>query len=191
MIRSLIAALALACSAFPAFAHQASTESSAFLAGFLHPLGGLDHLLAMITVGLWAALQGGRAIWVWPTAFVSAMLAGAVLGMTGIPLPFVEPGILASTVVLGACVAFSVRAPLSVGAALIAAFAIVHGHAHGAEAPALGSPAEFAIGFALATAILHVAGLALGVGAVQARIPAAVRATGALAAAAGVSLIFG
>jgi len=190
MIRAVATGVALLAST-PALAHTGATSGASFLSGFAHPLGGVDHLLAMVTVGLWAALAGGRALWLWPTAFVAAMLAGGALGMAGVPLPLVEPGILASTVVLGALVAFAVNAPTALGAALIALFGLAHGHAHGAEMPSLSGPAAYAFGFALATAILHALGLALGWGALQARAPMAVRGAGGLAALAGLTLSFG
>ena len=133
----------------------------------------------------------GRALWLWPAAFVAAMLAGGGLGMAGVALPFVEPGILASTIVLSALVAFAVNVPLRADAALIALFGLVHGHAHGAEIPDLGLPLAYALGFALATAILHLVGLGVGWGAMQARLPMAVRATGALACLSGVALMLG
>ncbi len=189
-MRKLLAALLVLLSAVPAFA-DANGEGRSFLSGFAHPLGGTDHLLAMVTVGLWAALSGGRALWLWPAAFVVSMLVGGSLGMAGIGMPLVEPAILASSVVLGALVAFAVNAPLWAGAALIAVFGLAHGHAHGAEMPALSLPLTYALGFALATAVLHLVGLALGWGAMQARLPAAVRAAGAAAGLAGLSMVFG
>ena len=190
-MQRLALTIALSLLATPAFAHADISAGSSFMSGLTHPLGGADHLLAMVTVGLWAALVGGRALWLWPTAFVAAMLAGGALGMAGLHVPLVEPGILASTVVLGALVAFAVSAPLAVGAALIAVFGLVHGHAHGAEIPALGLPMTYALGFALATSVLHLAGLGLGWAALQARMPLALRAAGALASLAGASLVFG
>src|SRR5918997_1309152 len=142
MRRILLAAL-LGTLATPALAHTGAGAGASFLSGFLHPPGGLDHLVAMVTVGLWAALKGGGALWLWPAAFVAAMLAGGGLGMSGISLPFAEPGILASTIVLGALVAFAMNAPLWAGAALITLFGLVHGHAHGAEIPDLGLPLAY------------------------------------------------
>lgn len=130
--------------------------------GLAHPYSGLDHLLAMVAVGLWAAQQSDRdALWKIPIAFVTAMAVGALLGVTGLPLPQVESGIAASVVILGLLVAFSLRLPTGFGMALVAAFALFHGFAHGAEAP-LGSLSAFATGFILATASLHGLGMVLG-----------------------------
>lgn len=159
-----LAAAVFALSASPAFAHLDPSEHGSFAAGFSHPLFGTDHVLAMIAVGLWAALLGGRAVWALPTAFVGAMVAGFALSLAGMPLPYVEPFILASVVVLGTVVALALRLPLGLSAALVAAFGICHGHAHGGE---IGSAGElgYAAGFVLATALLHAAGLLIGYGA--------------------------
>jgi urease accessory protein len=159
-----LAAAAVALTASPALAHLDPADHGSFAAGFTHPLFGTDHVLAMIAVGLWAALLGGRAVWALPTAFVGAMVAGFALSLAGLPLPFVEPFILASVVVLGVVVALALRLPLGLSAALVAAFGICHGHAHGGE---IGSAGElgYAAGFVLATALLHAAGLLIGYGA--------------------------
>jgi len=159
-----LAAAFLAFAASPALAHLDPGEHGSFAAGFTHPLFGTDHVLAMIAVGLWAALLGGRAIWALPTAFVSAMVAGFVLSLAGVPLPFVEPFILASVVILGAVVALALRLPLGLSAALVAAFGVCHGHAHGGEI-GLAGEIGYAAGFVLATALLHAAGLLIGYGA--------------------------
>jgi len=145
-----------------AFAHPGGGDAHDFVHGFMHPFGGVDHVLAMITVGLLAYQLGGRALWLVPASFVLAMTAGGALGLAGIQLPFVEAGIAASVLVLGAIVAFGVRAPVAVAMALVAAFAVFHGHAHGAEMPAGGSLAAYAAGFVLATALLHAGGVTLG-----------------------------
>jgi urease accessory protein len=174
----------------PAFAHIGIGDTSGFAAGFDHPLSGLDHMTVMIAVGLWAALKGGRALWVWPAAFVGVMLVGGALGMAHVPIPFVEPGILASVVALGLLVALAVDLPIGVGAAIIGLFALFHGHAHGTEVPETASGIEYMAGFALATALLHAAGIGavvlLGV-----RFRAVVRIAGAACAAVGVGLIAG
>ena len=151
--RSVLAAAALASLSGAALAHPGHAPAS-FATGFAHPLGGLDHLLAMLAVGLYAARQAGTARLLLPAGFVLAMLAGAGLGALGLALPAVEAGIAASVLVLGLLVAFAARLPL------VAAFALFHGHAHHAEmgdATLLG----YSLGFALATAALHAAGLAL------------------------------
>jgi urease accessory protein len=157
-VRLVIAALAL--TAGPAFAHVGAGSTASFAAGIAHPLTGIDHIAVMVAVGLWAALKGGRALWVWPATFVGVMLIGGVLGMAHVPLPFVEPAILASGVALGTLVALMIELPVWAGALLIGIFAVFHGHAHGSEVAATVSGAEHMAGFALATASLH----ALGIG---------------------------
>jgi urease accessory protein len=153
----IIALLMLAAS--PAIAHVGHGSTASFTAGLGHPLSGLDHIAAMVTVGLWAALKGGRALWAWPAAFVVVMLIGGALGMAHIAMPFVEPGILASVVVLGVLVALTVDIPVAAGAAIIGAFALLHGHAHGSEVAESINGVEYMAGFALATAALHLAGI--------------------------------
>ena len=150
--------------AMPAYAHVGIGTTSSFTAGFVHPLSGLDHMTVMIAVGLWAALKGGKAIWAWPLAFVGVMLAGGALGMLHVPLPFVEPGILASVVALGLLVALAVDLPVSAGVAIIGLFALFHGHAHGTEVPENAGGLEYMAGFAVATALLHAIGIAAGLG---------------------------
>ena len=137
-----------------ALAHAGIAAHGSFFSGIVHPLGGIDHLAAMIAVGLWAAMIGGNRIWIWPAAFVGAMIGGGILGYSGLHLPFVEPTIAASALVLGLAIAFAVRAPIGIGVALIAAAGIFHGHAHGMEAPA-GDWWGYVTGFVLATAMLH------------------------------------
>jgi urease accessory protein len=144
----------------------------------------------MIAVGLWAALKGGRAIWAWPIAFVGVMLAGAGLGMAHVPVPFVEPGILASVIALGLLVALAVDLPVSAGIAIIGVFALFHGHAHGTEVPENAGGFEYMMGFAIATAALHAIGIGIGL-ASGLRYRALTRAAGAICAAIGVGLAFG
>ncbi len=171
-----------------AVAHTGFEHAVSFAAGFQHPWTGLDHMLAMVAVGLWAGLNGGRALWAWPIAFVSVMVVGGALGMAGVPIPIVEPGILASIGVLGLLVLAAARLPVAVGAAVVAAFALLHGHAHGAELPAEAAAATYAAGFALATALLHGLGLAIAYLARNEAGKLAVRGAGALVAAAGIAL---
>ena len=152
--------LALLALATPALAHPGTGHGS--LAGFAHPLLGLDHVAAMLAVGLWAAMVGGRALWAWPLAFVGLMLAGAGLALVGIGLGGVELGIYASVLVLGGAIALRVAPTAFVGAVLVGALALFHGHAHGAEMPAGAGIAAYAAGFALATAVLHALGSRLG-----------------------------
>ena len=188
--RILIAAAALVASAAPAFAHLNPAEHGSFAAGFSHPLFGLDHILVMIAVGLWAAQIGGRALWVVPTAFVSMMAVGFALVVAGVGLPFVEPAILASVVALGLLVAIALRPDIAASAAIVGVFALFHGHAHGGELGSAGALA-FSVGFILATAALHVAGIGLGI-ALQ-RLSGSgllARVLGGLTALAGAALIF-
>jgi urease accessory protein len=182
-------ALMLAVSfASPAFAHTGAEHAFSFASGFKHPFTGLDHMLAMVAVGLWAGLNGGRALWAWPVAFVGVMVLGGVLGISGFAVPMVEAGILASVVVLGLLVLAATQLPVAAGAALVAVFALLHGHAHGAELPGEAASASYAAGFAIATAILHAIGIGVSRQASNANGRLAVRGAGALVAAAGVAL---
>jgi urease accessory protein len=191
-----IVAVAFALGATPALAHLDPSEHGSFMAGFTHPLFGLDHILAMVAVGLWAAMLGGRAIWIVPAAFVGTMALGFGLAMAGVGLPFVEPLILASVVVLGLVVAAAVRLPAVAGALLVGAFALFHGHAHGAELGAA-TALPYLFGFVVATALLHAAGIALGLalgsglGIGPARGRLLTRALGGATAVAGIALIAG
>ena len=152
-------ALVFALAAAPALAHPDHGAAS-LASGLAHPLGGLDHLLAMLAVGLFAARQPGDARWMLPTGFVLAMLAGAALSAAGIALPTVEAAIAASVLVLGVLIARLARLPLTAALPLVATFALFHGHAHHAEMGA-GPALAYTLGFALATAALHLAGLGL------------------------------
>ena len=158
-----IAAAVLALSAAgTAQAHIISAQGGGFGAGFAHPFTGLDHMLAMIAVGLWASQLGGRARWAVPLAFMGAMTVGAGLALAGVRLPMVETGIASSVLVLGLLIAFAARLPVAVSAVLVGAFALFHGHAHGNELPQAASEALYGGGFLLATGALHVFGLVLG-----------------------------
>lgn len=156
------AATAIALLPTAALAHTGVGDGHGFVHGFAHPLGGLDHILAMVTVGIFAWQIGGRALWLVPTTFVLVMTAAGALGMTGAPVPFVELGIAASVVVLGAIVALGVRTPVAIAIGIVALFAIFHGHAHGTEMPLDTSGMSYAAGFMLATALLHGLGIAAG-----------------------------
>jgi urease accessory protein len=188
---SLAATMFVAASA-PAFAHLNPEEHGSFMAGFSHPLFGMDHILAMLAVGLWAAqtAQAGSrpALWVVPAAFVSTMAAGFGLAVAGVDLPFVEPAILASVVALGLLVAMAVRLPTTACAAVVAAFALFHGHAHGGELGSAGA-LRFGIGFVVATALLHLAGIVAGRG-ISRSGPHLARILGGLTALLGLSLAF-
>lgn len=155
-MKRLFFALPLALFAGTALAHPGH-ESTSFFSGFGHPIGGLDHLLAMLAVGLLAARQAGRARWALPVAFVAAMLGGAGLSALGVALPAVESGIALSVLVLGLLIAFVAKLPVAVAAPLVALFALFHGHAHHAEMGD-GSLFAFTAGFTLATVLLHAAG---------------------------------
>ncbi|ODT69615.1 MAG: protein hupE [Pelagibacterium sp. SCN 63-23] len=162
MLKRASLALAISIAAtLPAFAHLDPGEHGSFAAGFSHPLFGLDHILAMIAVGLWAAQQGGRAVWLVPGAFVGTMAVGFALAIAGVPLPFVEPVILASVIFIGIAIALALPIPTPAVAAMVGFFAFFHGHAHGGELGEAGAW-EFAIGFIIATALLHAAGIAAG-----------------------------
>ncbi|HEY0836930.1 MAG TPA: HupE/UreJ family protein [Azospirillum sp.] len=156
-----VLAAGLAVLAGTAQAHTGGAHDAGLAHGFAHPFGGLDHLLAMVTVGLWAMQRGGRALWLMPATFVGAMALGGMLGLQGAGLPMVELGIAASLMALGSVVAFAFRPPLALGMAIVGAFAVFHGHAHGAEVPEAASPLLYAAGFLAATALLHAAGIAL------------------------------
>jgi urease accessory protein len=171
-----------------ALAHTGAGETAGWVQGFSHPLGGADHLLAMVAVGLWAAQLGGRALWAVPAAFVAAMMLGGLLGISGVPIPFIEQGILSSVLVLGVLIACAFRLPLRYGSLLVALFALFHGHAHGAEIPALAAAGAYTFGFALATALLHAAGIGLGLLARTTSMQAATRLAGAAIALSGLYL---
>jgi urease accessory protein len=144
-----------------------------FSNGLLHPLTGLDHICAMVAVGLWAAQRGGRALWLVPLTFVSIMVVGGILGMGGVGIPYVEQGIAASVLVLGIFIAAAVRLPLAASMAIVGLFAIFHGYAHGAEMPGSASGFAYGIGFVVATACLHLSGISLGLIAQRFVLPAA------------------
>jgi len=142
-----------------ASAHTGNHLASGFAGGLAHPFLGLDHLLAMIAVGLWAAQQGGRALWAVPAAFVGTMLLGGVLGMSSMALPHVETGVAASVLLLGLLIATRRQWSVPAGMAIAAVFAVFHGYAHGLEMPQAASPALYGLGFVLATACLHAVGI--------------------------------
>ncbi len=146
-----------------AFAHAGHGTAAGLLHGFNHPAGGLDHILAMVTVGVFAAFLGGRALWAVPLSFVAMMAAGGALGLSGAVVPFVEIGIALSVVALGALVALRATPTISVAMAMVGLFAVFHGFAHGAEMPADASGLAYASGFLAATSLLHAAGIALGI----------------------------
>jgi urease accessory protein len=159
------------------------------LHGLEHPLTGFDHIAAMLAVGLWAAQRGGRAMWLVPLCFVAFMTVGGALGMAGVSLPLVEPGIVLSLIVLGALVATGTRLPLGVSMAIVGLFAIAHGYAHGAEIPSAASGATYAAGFALATICLHAIGAGFGLLMQRVNSAQVVRVAGAAIGLCGVWLV--
>lgn len=175
-----------------ALAHvEGAGVAGGFVSGFAHPVLGWDHVAAMVGVGLWGAFLGPPAIWVLPVAFPMTMAAGAALGVLGIPLPAVETGIAASALVIGLMVACAARLPLPAAGAVVAVFALFHGHAHGTELPAAADPFAFAAGFVIATGLLHLAGIGFGL---LARWPAgrlAARAGGGVIASLGAAFLLG
>lgn len=147
-----------------ALAHTGAGDTHGVVHGFMHPVTGLDHVLAMVAVGILAALLGGRAIWLVPASFVALAAAGGLLGVQGVPVPFVEFGISASVVLLGLAIALQARLPLGWTVGLVGLFGLYHGYAHGAEMPADASGFAYGAGFLAATAMLHIAGIGLGLG---------------------------
>ncbi|GAA5541671.1 MULTISPECIES: HupE/UreJ family protein [Brucella] len=191
---SLLIAVLLSLMASPAFAHLNPAEHGSFAAGFSHPLSGADHILAMVAVGLWASMLGGRALAVVPLSFVGVMLLGFMAALSGITLPYVEPVILTSVIVLGLIVAMAFHASTLTAALVVGFFAFFHGYAHGGE---IGSAAflSYGVGFALATALLHAAGIGAGLAAgriLQGRTGQMImRAAGGFAALSGLYLMAG
>lgn len=132
------------------------------MAGLLHPVSGVGHLLAMVAVGIWGAVLGAPLVWLLPVAFPLLMVVGGVLGIAGVAVPYVEQGIALSVTVLGVAIALAWRAPRWVALAIVAVFALFHGYAHGIELPRAAAPAAFATGFVITTGFLHLAGVGLG-----------------------------
>ncbi len=196
MLRSLSRLAVIAATLAPgvAMAHTGVGDTGGFVHGFAHPIGGLDHVLAMVLVGVLAWQLGGRALWLVPAAFVGVMALGGALGVGGVGVPFVEIGIALSIVALGAAVAFGIRAPVAVAMALVGLFAVFHGHAHGSEMPETVAGATYGLGFMLGTALLHLLGI--GTGYATGRLgdrygPIVTRAAGGVAAVAGVAILTG
>lgn len=187
LARGLAAAtLALCCTA--SLAHDGA--AGGFANGFLHPLFGWDHVVAMVAVGLWGAFLGAPALWLLPVVFPLVMAFGGALGVLGLPLPGVEVGIALSAMALGGAVAAAWRAPWALAAGLAGLFAIFHGHAHGTELPQAADPLAYSLGFVVATGLLHLAGIGLGL---ATRAPAgrvAVRVAGAGIALAGAAFLW-
>ncbi len=185
-----IAFLAGALLAMPAWAHGQQGQAAGFLTGLQHPVSGLDHVLAMVAVGLWGAQLGAPAIWLLPVTFPLVMACGGFLGLLGVPLPGVEIGIAASAILLGAMVATQARPPLWLAATAVAFFAVFHGHAHGTELPAGQSGLLYSVGFVAATGCLHATGIAIGLVHRWQWGRIALRIAGAAVAAAGVVFLW-
>lgn len=161
-MRTLVPAGLMLAYASPAMAHDGTGLAGGFVAGFVHPLSGPDHMLAMISVGLWGAFLGRPLVYALPMIFPTVMVIGAGMGMVGVPLPPVEIGIALSVVTLGLLILFAVRAPLWVACAIVAMFGLFHGYAHGLELPSAADPIGYSTGFVLCTGLLHLTGIALG-----------------------------
>ncbi len=173
-----------------AFAHTRGGEGAGFVAGLAHPVSGLDHVLAMIAVGLWGAQLGPPAVWLLPVTFPMVMAFGGTLGLIGVKIPGIEIGIALSAIGLGAAVLFEAKPKLGIAAVLVGFFAIFHGHAHGTELPAGANGLLYSIGFVIATGLLHLTGI--GIGLVH-RWPAgkmALRCAGAVVALAGMAFLW-
>ncbi|PZQ87244.1 MAG: urease accessory protein [Leifsonia xyli] len=195
-MRKLLTALAATVFLLPqaALAHTGVGDTNGFAHGFMHPIGGVDHVLAMVAVGILAAQLGGRAIWLVPAAFVGMMVVGGAIGMSGVDIPLVEVGIALSVVVLGLAVALGMNIPLVAAMALVGFFAIFHGHAHGAEMPETASCLGYGVGFVIATALLHAAGVGIGlaIGRIDsASAPRVTQVAGGAMTIAGVAMISG
>ncbi|HWH49852.1 MAG TPA: HupE/UreJ family protein [Burkholderiales bacterium] len=185
---------ALACLFWPALAlaHVGQGDiSGGFLAGVAHPVFGLDHVVAMVAVGIWGAQLGKPAIWVLPVTFPLVMAFGGVLGGLGVPIPGIEIGIAVSAIVLGGMIAFATRPPLWVAAIVVGIFAIFHGHAHGAELPESANAISYAVGFVAATGSLHALGILIGVANRWNAGAKALRAGGGVIAACGIYFLTG
>lgn len=178
-IITCLAALAALCLTQPALAHEQTGVQGGLVSGLLHPLTGMDHLVAMVAVGIWGAQLGAPAIWVLPITFPLVMALGGVMGVLKIPLPVPEIVIALSALALGAAVAMRLKLPFSVAAAVVAVFAIFHGHAHGVELPGSANPLAYGIGFVVATGVLHLCGIVIGI---LTRWPAGARVVQALGA---------
>jgi len=169
-----------------AMAHTGTGLAGGFVPGFLHPLSGLDHLLAMVCVGLWGAFLGRPLIHVLPVVFPALMVGGAALGMFAVPMPPVDIGIALSVLVLGCCIALAIRAPVWAASLIVAAFALFHGYAHGKELPSAADPIGYSAGFTLATGALHVLGIGIGLLRDRPGGALAIRSVGALIGGTGV-----
>ncbi|HPQ94443.1 MAG: HupE/UreJ family protein [Thiothrix sp.] len=154
--------LGMLLSSVGAMAHSGAGAAGGFMAGMMHPVTGLDHVTAMVAVGIIGAFMGQPAIWVLPVVFPLVMAFGGILGVLGVPVPAIEPGIALSSIVLGAMIVMAVRPSLWIAALIVAVFAIFHGYAHGTELPQSANALAFSAGFVISTGILHLAGIGIG-----------------------------
>ena len=181
----------LTLAASSALAHSSAESVSGISAGFIHPIGGLDHVLAMVAVGILAAQLGGKSILLVPASFVGMMVVGCLLGIAGIPVLFIEFGIVGSVVILGVVIATEVQVPTGLAMSLVGLLAVFHGYAHGTEMPLNANGIEYGMGFIIATAVLHAVGALLGIGIEKITrkfAPTTIRAGGAIIATVGVFL---
>lgn len=192
MARLTLALLICSVAAFPAQAHEgAEGLQGGFVSGFTHPLYGWDHVAAMVAVGIWGAFLRQPAIWILPIVFPLVMAIGGALGVMGVPLPFIEPGIAASSIVIGLAILAAWRAPLWLAGLIVGLFAIFHGHAHGTELPGSANAMAFAGGFVIATGLLHLIGIGFGLAVDRPGGRIALRGAGGIIAALGVAFLFG
>jgi urease accessory protein len=187
----ILLALWLGCAlSTPAWPHTGTGLSGGFTSGFAHPFQGMDHLLAMVSVGLWGAFLGRPLLYVLPMIFPAMMAAGAVLGMFVVPMPPIEFGIALSVMVLGGAIAFAFEAPIWLASAIVAIFAVFHGYAHGKELPSAADPVGFSAGFVLASGLLHVSGIGTGLLSSMPHGVVTIRAVGAAIAVVGAWFLF-
>jgi urease accessory protein len=169
----------------PTYAHMGTGLPGGFESGFKHPFTGSDHLLAMVSVGIWGAFLGRPLIYVLPVIFPAMMVGGAILGMFSVPLPPIELGIAVSVLVLGLCVCLAIKPPVWGACAIVATFAVFHGYAHGVELPSAANPVGYSVGFVLATGLLHVFGIGIGLSNARPKGVLVTRSLGAAVALAG------
>ena len=184
-----VTAVATICVSSAAQAHVGG-HAGGFTNGLAHPLYGLDHILAMVAVGIWASQLGRPALWLLPVTFPLVMSAGALIGWSGLPFPWLEFGIAGSVIALGAVIAFTIRPTLTISTAAIAVFALFHGYEHGAALPANGMPLPYGLGFVLSTLLLHVAGIAIGLATARPSLRFVTQASGVAIAIAGAGYLF-
>lgn len=176
----------------PALAHGTGDNfQGGFLSGFTHPLLGLDHVAAMVAVGVWGAFLRQPAIWILPVVFPIVMALGGGLGILSVSVPYIEPGIAASSIVIGLCILAAWRAPLWLASLIVGIFAIFHGHAHGTELPHAADPTAYSIGFVVSTGLLHLVGIGFGLVVDRPGGRVALRGAGGLIAVSGVAFLFG